>query len=53
MDGWIKKIGKRIEAEGGARTRDLEVKSHTLYRLSYPGNEVVVEAGKFVCVYDC
>lgn len=27
-------------AEGGARTRDLEVisrKSHTLYRLSYPG----------------
>ena len=31
---------KRNRAEGGARTRDLEVflcKSHTLYRLSYPG----------------
>ncbi|EME79541.1 uncharacterized protein MYCFIDRAFT_178129 [Pseudocercospora fijiensis CIRAD86] len=48
-------------AEGGARTHDLEVsfsgcenpdKSHTLYRLSYPGNEAVVEGGEFSSVYD-
>ena len=43
-------------AEGGARTHDLEVdlfavnKSHTLYRLSYPGKVLIYESGKVYCV---
>lgn len=35
MKSPIQELG--IRARGGARTHDLEIKSHTLYRLSYPG----------------